>query len=93
MRVIVEQTTEVNVVTSSEGPQGPVGPPGSGTGFVHEQTIPAAVWDITHDLNKFPSVVLTDELYVAIDGLVEYLSLDVLQVTFNTATAGKAVLN
>lgn len=89
-RVEVIDSTRIEVVTAS---QGPPGPPGSGLSFVHEQPVASDTWTITHNMNKYPSVVIMDTTLFAIDGAVEYVSLDAIEVTFNSAVAGKAVLN
>lgn len=93
MRVTVVNSSRVQVVTASRGLRGPIGPAGSGEGYVHEQAMPSALWTVVHNLNKYPTVIITDEDMNTIDGLVQYIDIDTLTVAFNSLTAGKAVLN
>jgi hypothetical protein len=50
-------------------------------------------WDVTHSLNKKPSVTLVDEYDNIVYGAVEYVNLNVIRITFNTLTKGKVYLN
>lgn len=93
MTTVTVENKVVHVVTARTGPQGVQGPPGSGATYVHDQAVPATVWTVTHNMNKYPAVVITDTNLIAIDGVLEYLSLNALQLSFNSAVAGKAVLD
>jgi hypothetical protein len=70
-------------------PPTPVDPPA----FVFTQVAPAAVWTITHNLNTFPSVTLTDALGNVILAQVQYISSNQVVATFSTPVAGSAYLN
>ncbi len=61
--------------------------------FVHDQTIPSAIWTITHNLGKFPSVSVVDTQKEVYWGNVEYINSNQLKVTFSAAFAGQAFLN
>lgn len=61
--------------------------------FVHDQTIPSAIWTITHSLGKFPSVSVVDTQKEVYWGNVEYINSNQLKVTFSAAFAGQAFLN
>ncbi len=83
------------------GPQGPKGDTGD-TGaagidgdkhHAHEQSIADAVWDITHSLNKYPSVTITDSAGDEVEGEVRYNGLNSLTLKFSAPFAGKAYLN
>lgn len=50
-------------------------------------------WDVTHSLNKKPSVTLVDEYDNIVYGAVEYVNLNVIKITFRTLTKGKVYLN
>ena len=50
-------------------------------------------WEVTHSLNKKPSVTLVDEYDNIVYGAVEYVNLNVIRITFNTLTKGKVYLN
>lgn len=93
MRVIVEDSSRVQVVTASQGLRGPQGPAGSGEGYIHDQAMPASLWTVVHGLSKYPTVIITDVNMISIDGLVEYIDTNILQISFNSLVAGKAVLN
>jgi len=61
----------------------------------YEKTVASAsaTWEITHSLNKKPSVTLVDEYDNIVFGAVEYVNLNVIKITFNTLTKGKVYLN
>lgn len=61
--------------------------------YVHDQNTASAVWTVTHNLGKFPSVSVVDTLNRAFVGLIEYTNNNVLTVTFNASMAGKAYCN
>lgn len=69
---------------------------GSGGGdldYTHNQIVPSTTWNITHNLNKFPSVTIVDSGGTVVIGDVTHINNDSLTVTFNSAFAGKAYLN
>ena len=74
------------------GPPG-ISPPGSDANYVHDHPVPSATWDITHNLNKYPSITIVDTSDTSLEGKIEYLDLDTVRLTFNSAFAGKAVFN
>lgn len=84
--VTVPVTNTVTAVT-----QGPQGPPG-GAAFVYQQTAPATVWTINHNLGYKPSVELLDSGSQEIDGAVAHPSDNQTVVTLNPASAGLARL-
>ena len=61
--------------------------------YVHEQGIAADTWEITHNLNKFPTVVLVDSAGTTFGAAVTYNSSNKCTVQMNGATTGKAFLN
>ena len=61
--------------------------------FVHDQAVPSAIWTITHNLGKFPSVSVVDTQKTIYWGNVEYINSNQLKVTFSAAFAGQAFLN
>ena len=76
--------------TASEGGGGGGG--GDKT-FVYTQSVAASTWNITHNLNKYPSVSVVDSGLNTVYGDVEYLDTNSLTVTFRSAFGGKAFLN
>ena len=63
--------------------------------FVFTQAVAANPWVITHNLNKYPSVTVTDNSPTPrmVFTVVDYTSINQVTVTFTGAQAGKAYLN
>lgn len=61
--------------------------------YHHQQASPSAEWTITHNLGKFPSVMVVDSAGTVVEGAVEYLDGNVLKVYFASAFGGDAYLN
>ena len=61
--------------------------------FIFEQGIASDTWQITHNLNKKPSVTVVDTADNVIYPAVQYINDNSCVVTFNAATKGKAYLN
>ena len=61
--------------------------------YVHEQGIASDTWEITHNLNKFPTVVLVDSAGTTFRAAVVYNSSNKCTIAMNGATTGKAYLN
>ena len=81
--------------TGPAGPQGepgPPGPPGGGT-FSYVQAMPATVWNIAHNLQRFPSVTVVDSSGREVEGDVQYIDDNNVQVTFSAGFSGDAYLN
>jgi len=73
----------------------PAAPP-SGFGdlhYTHTQSSPSAVWSITHNLGKHPSVTVQDTTGNEVENQVEHIDLNSLVVTFSAAFSGRADLN
>jgi len=66
---------------------------GGDKNFVYNQASPDLVWNIVHNLDKFPSVSVVDSAGTTVFGNVQYLNVNELTVTFNGAFSGKAYLN
>lgn len=86
------------------GPEQPIaviqgaGRPGaSGTSsdahYVFTQIPPSNKWTITHNLGKFPSVIVQDSANDEVEGDIEYTSSNALIITFTSAFSGTAYLN
>ena len=78
------------------GPAGPPGPPGAGTPgseYVHIQATPAAVWDVVHNLGKYPAVTVVDSAHTELETDVAFLDLNHLTITFSGPTGGTATMN
>lgn len=61
--------------------------------FVFNQPLPSALWSITHPLNKYTSVTVSDTSGNIVQGDISYVSETELTITFSSAFAGKAYLN
>ena len=63
------------------------------TTYVHTQPIPAALWVITHNLGKHPSVDIVDSAGSEVEGDVVYNSNNQIPVSFIGGFSGVAYLN
>lgn len=61
--------------------------------FTYTQSVPASVWTITHGLGFYPNVTVVDSSDREVEGEVEYLSVNSLQITFSGGFSGKAHLS
>jgi hypothetical protein len=61
--------------------------------LAHTQAVASAEWAITHNLNKYPAVTITDSAGDQVEGEVHYDSLNALTVKFSAPFAGRAYLN
>lgn len=60
---------------------------------IHNQTVSSSTWNITHNLNKFPSVSIVDSSNAEVIGEVEHINANSLTVKFSAPFSGKAFLN
>lgn len=80
--------------TGATGATGPQGDPGvSDKNFYYTQGVANSVWSITHNLGKYPSVVIIDSAGSVVIGDINYANTNTLTVTFNASFAGTATLN
>jgi len=61
--------------------------------FIFTQGVPDTVWDIEHNLGKFPSVSVVNNNDVVINGEVTYIDNNNIQLNFSAAFTGSAYLN
>ena len=61
--------------------------------FVFTQGVPALVWTIQHDLNKFPSVSVVDTANTGVLSQIDYIDSNNITITNTAQFAGKAYLN
>ena len=61
--------------------------------FTFTQGSPATVWNVQHDLEKFPSVSVINNNNIVIYGQIDYINNNKLTITFSAALTGKAYLN
>jgi len=62
-------------------------------GYVYTQNTPLSTWNITHSLNKYPSVSVTGFDGIEVFGDAQYISLNQVKITFTTPFAGRAYLS
>jgi len=61
--------------------------------FVFTQGVPALVWNVNHNLNKFPSVSVVDTSNTNVFSQIDYVDSNNLTITNTAQFAGKAYLN
>jgi hypothetical protein len=66
---------------------------GSDANYVHDQTTPASIWIVDHNLGKFTAVSVVDSAGTEVEGDVDYLSLNTVRLTFSSPFSGKAYFN
>lgn len=97
--VVQPPPTITATLATGQGPAGPKGDQGDpGTGgdlsYEHDQGVASAVWTITHNLGKVPSVTVIDSAGDEIEGHVNYPDpLTQVVLTFSAPFSGKAYLN
>lgn len=105
---IVVSSTQVSVNPGAPGPRGPQGVPGvqgepgpvgpqGPAGELPEQLVvqqpaPASVWTIEHGMGRYPAIVVIDSADETVEGLIEYLSLNEVRLTFNAPFSGRVVI-
>lgn len=76
------------------GATGPQGPAGTGSGsYVHSQNTASSVWTITHNLGFVPNIRIEDSAGSDVEGEVDVIDANTLQVTFSAAFGGTAYLS
>lgn len=61
--------------------------------YFYEQQRAAKTWEITHNLNKYPSVTVIDTEGRVMHGEIKYNSLNKVTISFSAAFSGSASLN
>lgn len=61
--------------------------------FSFEQPMSSTIWTINHNLGKNPSVTIIDYSGNNLNGLIEYIDLNNLTITFSPAASGNVYLN
>lgn len=69
------------------------GADGPDLNYTHDQAIASAVWTITHNLGKNPSVTVVTSAGDEVEGTTHYIDSNTLEVTFSAPFGGKAYLN
>lgn len=61
--------------------------------YLFTQVSPATTWNVTHNLGKYPSVVIMDSDGNAVTGDVNYVNVNTCVLSFAVPFAGKAAFN
>lgn len=77
------------------GPEGPQGPPGETQtiAYTHTQNLVSSNWSITHNLGFRPNVTTIDSASMNIEGTVQHVSENSLNINFSIASSGTAYLS
>ena len=65
----------------------------AGATYIHKQTMAASIWDINHNLDKYPAVSVVDSAGTQVYGDVQYIDSNHLLIIFTSEFGGKAYLN
>ena len=61
--------------------------------YIHSQDSASDTWDVTHGLNKKPSVTVVDSAETVVLGDVEYVDNNEVKIYFDSQFSGKAYFN
>ena len=61
--------------------------------FVYVQATSSDIWEITHNLNKYPAVTVVDSGGSVVIGEIVYIDKNNIRITFASAFSGKAYFN
>ena len=64
-----------------------------GRSYHHVQSNPSRVWEISHNLNKYPTVIITDNDNNEYEGEVRKINENMIVITFSQPFSGYADLN
>lgn len=61
--------------------------------YVYDQIASSKIWNVVHNLNKYPSVTVVESTGAISFGEIDYISLNEIRITFSANFSGKAYLN
>lgn len=61
--------------------------------YVHNQITPESLWNISHQLNGYPSVTIVDSSNSVVYGDISYIDMNHVQLNVTSEFAGRAFLN
>jgi hypothetical protein len=61
--------------------------------YVHNQIAASATWVVSHNLNKFSSVVVVDSAGTVVNGEINYDNINTVTLSFSAPFSGKAYFN
>lgn len=66
---------------------------GDAESYRHQQSVPSDTWTITHNLGFFPNVSVVDSSGRKVEGDVEYVDINTIEISFIGGFAGEAYLS
>ncbi len=93
--VMVVEPAAAPALVIATGPQGPPGRDGApgGTTFSWHQETPTEVWTVPHNLQRRPSVTVTDDGGNSVLSDVQYIDDNIIQITHGRPSTGWAYFN
>jgi len=67
--------------------------PSGDLSFIHTQSSPLITWSITHNLGKYPAVVILDSNNDVVESQVHHTDNNSVVLSFNVAVSGIAIFN
>lgn len=61
--------------------------------YVYTQAVADSVWEIQHNLNKYPSITIVDSADNVVIGDIVYIDMNNVRITFAASFSGKAYFN
>jgi len=61
--------------------------------YIHEQAVASAVWEINHNLGRYPSVTIVDSAGDVVSADPKYIDENNVRIEFAAEFGGKAYLN
>ncbi|CAG7581572.1 MAG: hypothetical protein SLAVMIC_00908 [uncultured marine phage] len=61
--------------------------------YVHNQSFTASTWNIAHNLGRYPNINIVDNSNLEIEGSIEYVDLNNIEITFNSGVSGMGFLS
>lgn len=61
--------------------------------YVYTQAVADSVWEVQHNLNKYPSITIVDSADNVVIGDVVYIDMNNVIITFAASFSGKAYFN
>lgn len=61
--------------------------------YVHVQAVANTIWEIVHNLGKYPSVTVVDSSGRVVIGEVVYVTNNAITITFSAPFSGSAYMN
>ena len=70
-----------------------INPSGQDAHYIHYQDVPSDTWNITHTMNKYPSVTIVTSGGDKVYSDIEYISVSQIQIKFRSPFTGRVYLN